>query len=46
VQYFVDVIREQRLVEWGEEESNGGPFDEGELLGRGGIPGRGEVVWV
>lgn len=31
-QYFVDVIREQQLIEWGRENSNGGPFDESKEL--------------
>ena len=29
VQYFVDVIREQQLIKWGQEHSSGGPFNEG-----------------
>lgn len=29
LQYFVDVIREQQLAEWGLEGANGSPFDEG-----------------
>ena len=30
-QYFVDVIREQQLIEWGQESANGGPFDDSKM---------------